>query len=815
MLLITETWLNSNVPDDILYIPDYSLVRGDRQHKKGGGVCAFLQHDFFYKTVDIPDKPSLIDMLCLELKTTYCVLVYIPPARSSTETYVILDFLISLCDNMLKNQPDKELMIVGDFNKMNTQALESNHNLCNIVTQPTRLNNVLDLCFVHEVKKANYKCDVQQPIANSDHNTIYIQKKQTTTNTLSTKKQILVINKESMQNCNVMLDRVNWTSLYNEPDVNKKVEIFYSTLLAVVDQIPKKLVKNRPRDKPWITVNIKTLIDKRWKAFHQRNFYLYNILKERTRLEIEKQKRIWAGEEIKRKKNVWDLIKKEVQPQRNSISSLFKACNNPTVVLNQINEQFSSVFTESQDIEVNFEVKSIKSCNLFSCKEVEAQLLKIDLKKSILNDGIPSAVYKKCHSQLTKPLTNIFNTALMQATVPQTWKVHEIIPIPKTKPANLDKLRPISLSPLPLKLLEKLIMNRIKDIVIDKLSPNQFGFRPFSSTTSALIDILDQTTTFLEQQNIESVTLIAFDLSKAFDCVSHNLLVNKLLNFIPHEYVMFFIDYLSNRRQRVIYESHKSTLTRITSGVPQGSPLSPLLFNIYFDDFQLTGPAKVIKYADDTTIIIPNFKDEQSSVEAVKDKFNEWCTKNKLAVNMDKTQSITVNKKNHANKNESLKILGMWIESTLKWDKNIDEVIKKCSSRLYILRKMTPLLNKSQKAALFNGIVQSVIDYGCPAYGKLKVKHEKQLNRIIKRAHFIICQSNCNKNCLTLFSKRQQQLSLRLFRQIEQNSKHVLHNRIPPKLPRTKQYRQELSRTTRRQAQFFPYMTQFLNHSRL
>jgi len=141
---------------------------------------------------------------------------------------------------------------------------------------------------------------------------------------------------------------------------------------------------------------------------------MYNILKEKVKLEICKQKRKWANQEIINNKNVWMLLKKEIQPKKNNISTLFPSNTNPTPILNDINKVFSSVFSTSDDIEYNPICSKFKNSCLFSIREVEEQLTKVNIKKSSLNDGIPKILYKMCYSSLAKPLTNIFNTALTQ-----------------------------------------------------------------------------------------------------------------------------------------------------------------------------------------------------------------------------------------------------------------------------------------------------------------------------------------------------------------------------------------------------------------
>ena len=199
----------------------------------------------------------------------------------------------------------------------------------------------------------------------------------------------------------------------------------------------------------------------------------------------------------------------------------------------------------------------------------------------------------------------LFNACLLSACLPEIWKKADICPIPKTSPRNLSETRPIAKLPIPERIFEKCLLKRIKFEFLSRYDAFQFGFRPRSSTTCALIDVQNFICSMLDKPNVLACHICALDLTKSFDRLSHKLLIEKMIrdNFSPFV-INFVSNYLSNRTQRVKWNNELSRIVSATSGVPQGSSFGPLLFAYFMSDFACDSfqNCLVVKYADDVTL---------------------------------------------------------------------------------------------------------------------------------------------------------------------------------------------------------------------
>ena len=315
-------------------------------------------------------------------------------------------------------------------------------------------------------------------------------------------------------------------------------------------------------------------------------------------------------------------------------------------------------------------------------------------------DNIPIQYLKPVSSVIISPLTHIINSSIECNIFPEQWKIGKISPIPKKDMAlKEDDFRPISVLPVLSKLYERLIAKQICSYIESECiyKSTMSGFRKSHSTCTLLLKIRDDIVKALSKGE---VTLAVFsDYSKAFDTVNYSNLIIKLnpLGFSKSA-LQWMCSYLMNRRQFVQINDKKSSLGVVHFGVPQGSVLGPLLFNLYVTDLQDNVSGTICQFADDTTSYLhcktPDIANTSVIVEKnINDLFN-WSKDHNLLFNTAKTKSMLFSTKrmsdtfdlNNANtfdvkiSGESLervkswKVLGVHLDEQLQWSVHIDNI---------------------------------------------------------------------------------------------------------------------------------------------
>ena len=278
---------------------------------------------------------------------------------------------------------------------------------------------------------------------------------------------------------------------------------------------------------------------------------------------------------------------------------------------------------------------------------------------------------------------------------------------------------------------------------------------------------------------------------------------------------LWLLSYLDGRQQRVRIGETVSSFSNVTSGVPQGSILGPILFAIFMSSYcpndSLTS---VIKYADDVTIIIPvkkNKFDDLTAVTCEIENFKKWCSDNKMTINTDKTKVLSINVTNNSlphvpnlNTVTSLKLLGLFFNEKMNWSDHFDFIIRKLSKRLYVLRILKRLLSHDQLVTVFNAIFRSVIDYSSQVFLNPGKSLDVKLIRVCRRAFYIVHGENsCNLCNMLDVTKRRQELAMRLFNEARMDCHHVLHDIVPETSARSNRIILPYVRTTRRLNAFF------------
>ena len=403
---------------------------------------------------------------------------------------------------------------------------------------------------------------------------------------------------------------------------------------------------------------------------------------------------------------------------------------------------------------------------------------KLKSKSSYGHDNISSKLLKETILYIIKPITHTINRSFDTGIVPSALKVAKVIPIYKTADKTLLKnYRPISLLPAFSKLIEKLMYNKLTSFFNSKtlFYKHQYGFRAKHSTVHPIIHLLNHCAESISKTTPEMTLAIFCDLSKAFDVISHDILLNKLRTYgirgIVHKW---FENYLTNRTQYVELDGQKSTSTNITIGVPQGSILGPLLYLIYVNDIGNSCTSNILSFADDTTIYLSDHNPVQLYHKA-NTQINllfEWFCANRLSLNASKTNYIVIkpphirpdlNAYNIFIKDTKLsrlgneceykcaKFLGIYIDENLTWKDHVSNINKKKSKALFSIKQLKNVLPADCLNILYNSLIHSHLSYGIIAWGSATKSTLKQTINLQKRAIRIAHKTNFNSHTDPLF----------------------------------------------------------------
>ena len=374
-----------------------------------------------------------------------------------------------------------------------------------------------------------------------------------------------------------------------------------------------------------------------------------------------------------------------------------------------------------------------------STEKVTQMLLNLKSGKSAGYDDLSPRILREAYDIFAAPLTHLFTVSIATQKFPTAWKMAMIAPIPKKKNPSLNDFRPISLLSIPSKLLETLVLNSVRQRLLLHYGDYQFGFRPGASTLHANVTIHDFVTRHLDKSSMKGVVMIAMDLSKAFDKLSHESLMRSLIgSSFPRDFLLWLSDFLLNRKQRVLLQGTVSTnVTNVTSGVLQGSVLAPYLFAFHMGTLSPAQPETLlVKYADDVSILIPlsENSDLSSLVLTEIENIKKWSSSHGLQVNEEKTKSLVFTKseitelklRSVPNLNSDLKILGVTFENTLKWDKHMENITKCASRRIHALRMLKRIPGATQKDLIpvYQNYILSIIEYNSPLFVGLGSRNE-------------------------------------------------------------------------------------------
>ena len=751
VVCITETHLTHQILDCEILLENFRVFRQDRKNgKKGGGSCIFVHKTIDAQCLENFDAPDTVG-LCLNLNNHVLKLICL--YRSQNLSPAEQNLLMSEVDKLHASN-NEELLLVGDFNFtdvnwdsfiVNCNESTVNNNLIlqrqyldifsekgllsflkqGTVTRRRIVDNVLQESHLDQVLCSNQdivlSTETVSPLGKSDHLGVLVDiKLKNNIEYIQTEKQNW--SKFSVSEIETLGEHVNWEYSSSNLSSNEMWTEISSKLNGISAHAPKvrlKCTKNGEiiSKAPWDSTSLKRRRkekDKAWKIFDNlptpQNLGL--ALQKQEEFEKKQIENVCKYEKkivnvMKSKPKVFYKYLNSKRKVRECVSSLKNTKGEttkcPSDAANLLGRFFASTFTDEPHGPLEESCYKVPDTLIGDISithgAVKKLLSKLEQSKSMGPDNIHPkllAVLAK-NNNFVNAVTLLFQKSYDSGQMPQPWKSARVTALhkkgSKTDPSHY---RPISLTCILCKVYENILRTHIHDHVLAYLSKVQHGFVAKRSCLSNLLEAVDLINDMLA--NGENVDIFYLDFQKAFDTVPHYRLIEKLKSFgIVNKTLDMVSDFLSNRTFKVSVGNSFSEEFEVTSGVPQGSVLGPLLFVLYINDLPENLKSFVSLFADDVKMYAnANLKQQ---IQEDLDQLSLWQNKWLLHFNIvdKKCKVMHIGRSNPQNvyflDNSELPVitsekdLGVMFTDNWNWEQHINSIVNKAlSSIAWVLR---------------------------------------------------------------------------------------------------------------------------------
>lgn len=756
--MCNETHLTEDINDNEIEISGYNVIRCNSGSSRTGGVVVFITKKMkFYSVKTCATNFAWIVSFQIDTghrKVTIAA-VYLSASENKS---TIMNFMDSWCEEICEND---SVLIAGDFNidmsvdtpyAQRIRNLSYDNGLAQLVDRPTRVTSTsattIDLCLTNIY---GAKCTVSDDNQISDHKILKIQMVgRKITHTLKPK----FIKSWKGYSSEKMWEKIDeWPQIDDSLSVNDRTELLMNNINEGAGSlIERKKVKSdedfydseleemrKEKNRLYKLAQFAIDIDgderdNLWQNFRRyRNGYKAAIMEKKYAINQKRLDRVNGD-----MKGTWRVLNTILHRQQDDTHYIEdNECRYE--IDTEIANKFNQFFVQSI-VDLNNDIPSIPfKCNIenprnvkfdFECvsinhikeqlRELKSGTDEFNVNRNVLGDVI---------DKMGVPIAKLINDSLSSGVFPSILKQSTVVPIRKVPgTVKLREYRPINMLPCFEKLLERVVFQQLMDFVERNgiISNIQSGFRRQHSCETAINNVLFDWYEAIERNEI--IIAVFLDFQRAFETIDPSLLIRKLSMYgIEHGALRWFEDYLSDRTQVVRIGDELSDALSVKLGVPQGSVLGPLLFNLYINDLgDCLVSSRMKLLADDTLnyLMTNDISGGQRLINEDLDRLYEKICQNKLKLNVNKTKAMVITRRNvdmmdiniqiagsRLEVVQCIKYLGVYIDNRLNFKENVDNVCRKVGRKIGVLSRLRNELNMQQKVVIYRTMIEPHFTY--------------------------------------------------------------------------------------------------------